>query len=259
MRYAEAGFDLEIDLSRGSIEKIANDPRDTELYLGGQGIAAKILFERVPPDTDPFSPDNLLIFSTGLLHATPAPAANRTAVNTISPQTNLMSHSLFGGFFGPELKYAGYDRIIIRGKAPDLVYLYINNDKVEIRDATHLRAKGTTETGDQLKRELKDQKVQVAAIGLAGENRVFMASIDCWVRRIEPSMYFMGMRNWPAAVDPAVGRFLSSPVVPMPSLRESFTASTAALPSHWTSSPARFLKCLRRGEKVLTRFVKYGL
>src|SRR3989337_2550821 len=178
MRYAETGFSLEIDLSRGSIEKVETDPRDTELYLGGQGIAAKILFERVPPGTDPFSPDNLLIFSTGLLHGTPAPAANRTAVNTISPQTNLMSHSLFGGFFGPELKYAGYDRIIIRGKAPDLVYLYIHNDKVEIRDATHLRGIGSTETGDLLKRELKDQKVQVAAIGLAGENRVFMASIE---------------------------------------------------------------------------------
>ena len=178
MRYAETGFSLEIDLSRGSIDKVATDPEDTELYLGGQGIAAKILFERVPPETDPFSPDNLLIFSTGLLHGTPAPAANRTAVNTFSPQTNLMSHSLFGGFFGPELKYAGYDRIIIRGKAPDLVYLYIHNDKVEIRDATHLRGKGSTETGDLLKRELKDQKVQVAAIGLAGENRVFMASID---------------------------------------------------------------------------------
>jgi aldehyde:ferredoxin oxidoreductase len=178
MRFSETGFSLEIDLSRGSIEKVKTDPRDTELYLGGQGIAAKILYERVPPDVDPFSPDNLLIFSTGLLHGTPVPAANRTVVNTFSPQTNLMSHSLFGGFFGPELKYAGYDRIIIRGKAPDLVYLYINNDKVEIRDATHLRGKGTTETGDLLKRELKDQKVQVAAIGLAGENRVYMASID---------------------------------------------------------------------------------
>ncbi len=178
MRYAETGYSLEIDLSRGSIEKVATDPRDTELYLGGQGIAAKILFERVPPETDPFSPDNLLIFSTGLLHGTPVPAANRTVVNTFSPQTNLMSHSLFGGFFGPELKYAGYDRIIIRGKAPDLVYLYIHNDKVEIRDATHLRGKGSTETGDLLKRELKDQKFQVAAIGLAGENRVYMASIE---------------------------------------------------------------------------------
>jgi aldehyde:ferredoxin oxidoreductase len=178
MRYAETGYDLEIDLSRGSIEKVATDPRLAEHYLGGQGAAAKLLWDRVPPDTDPFSPDNLLIFSTGLLHGTPVPSANRTCVNCFSPQTNLMSHSLFGGFFGPELKHAGYDKIIIRGKATDLVYLYINNDKVEIRDATHLRGAGTTETGDLLKKELKDQKVQVAAIGLAGENRVWMASID---------------------------------------------------------------------------------
>ncbi|MCX7171623.1 MAG: aldehyde dehydrogenase, partial [Proteobacteria bacterium] len=104
--------------------------------------------------------------------------SNRTAVNTISPQTTMMSHSLFGGFFGPELKYAGYDKIIISGKASDLVYLYIHNDRVEIRDATHLQGKGSTETGDLIKKELKDQKVQVAAIGLAGENRVYMASIE---------------------------------------------------------------------------------
>src|SRR5512140_2309550 len=178
MKYAETGFNLEIDLSTGRIEKVASDPQDTELFLGGQGVAAKILFERVPPEVEPFSPDNLLIFSTGLLNGTLAPAANRTVVNTISPHTNLMSHSLFGGFFGPELKFAGYARIIIRGKAPDLVYLYIHNDQVEIRDATHLRGKGTTETQDLLKTELKDQRVQVAAIGLAGENRVYMASID---------------------------------------------------------------------------------
>lgn len=178
MRYGETGVNLEIDLSRGSIETVETDPRDTELFLGGQGTAAKILFERVPAGTDPFSPDNLLIFSTGLLHGTPVPGANRVAVNTFSPQTNLMSHSLMGGFFGPEMKYAGYDKIIIRGKAPDLVYLYIKNDKVEIRDATHLRGKGSAETGDLLKKELNDDKVQVAAIGLAGENRVYMASID---------------------------------------------------------------------------------
>lgn len=178
MRYADTGFDLEIDLTRGNIERVPNDPRDTELLLGGQGIAAKILFERVPPETDPFSEDNLLIFSAGLLHGTPAPAANRTAVNTLSPQTGLMSHSLFGGFFGPELKHAGYDRIIIRGRAPELVYLYIHNGTVEIRDASHLHGKGCTEAGDLLKEELNDQGFQVAAIGLAGENRVFMASID---------------------------------------------------------------------------------
>ena len=178
MRYGETGFNLEIDLTRGSIDKVATDPDLAEYYLGGQGSAAKLLWERVAPEADAFSPDNLLIFSAGLLHGTPVPAANRTAVNTISPQTNLMSHSLFGGFFGPELKYAGYDKVVIRGKSPDLVYIYINNDKVEIRDASHLSGKGSTETGDLIKRELNDQKIQVAAIGLAGENRVYMASID---------------------------------------------------------------------------------
>lgn len=178
MRYAETGVSLEIDLSTGNIEKVETDPKDTELFFGGQGTAAKILWERVPPDIEPFSPDNLLIFTAGLLHGTPVPAANRVAVNTFSPQTNLMAHSLMGGFFGPEMKYAGYDQIIIRGKAPDLVYLYINNDEVEIRDATHLRGKGCTETGDLLKKELKNKKFQVAAIGLAGENRVYTASLD---------------------------------------------------------------------------------
>jgi aldehyde:ferredoxin oxidoreductase len=178
MRYAETGVNLEIDFSTGNIEKVESDPKDTELFLGGQGAAAKILWDRVPPDVEPFSPDNLLIFSTGLLHGTPVPAANRVTVNTFSPQTNLMAHSLMGGFFGPEMKHAGYDRIIIRGKAPDLVYIYIHNDEVEIRDATHLRGKGCTETGDLLKKELKDKKFQIAAIGLAGENRVYTASID---------------------------------------------------------------------------------
>ena len=178
MRYAETGYNLEIDLSRGSIEKVETDPKLMELYLGGQGTGVKLLWDRVPPDADPFSPDNLLIFSTGLLNGTPVPGANRVAVNTFSPQTNLMAHSLMGGFLGPELKYAGYDKIVLRGKAPDLVYLYINNDKVEIRDASHLRGKGSAETGDILKKELKDAKVQVAAIGPAGENRVYMASID---------------------------------------------------------------------------------
>jgi aldehyde:ferredoxin oxidoreductase len=178
MRYAETGFNLEIDLSRGSIERVETDPRLTELHLGGQGTAGKILWDRVGPEVDPFSPDNLLIFSTGILHGTPVPGANRTCVDTFSPQTNLYSHSIFGGFFGPELKHAGFDKIVIRGKASDLVYLWIHNDKIEIRDATHLRGKGAIETGALIKEELKQPEAQVAAIGLAGENRVYMSSIE---------------------------------------------------------------------------------
>jgi aldehyde:ferredoxin oxidoreductase len=141
MRYAERGYNLEIDLSRGGIERVETDPKATELYLGGQGAAAKLLWDRVPPEADPFSPENLLIFSSGLLNATPVPGATRTSVNTFSPQTSLMAHSLMGSYFGVEMKHAGYDRIVIRGKSPDPVYLWINNGKVEIRDATHLRGK----------------------------------------------------------------------------------------------------------------------
>ncbi|MCL5123957.1 MAG: aldehyde dehydrogenase [Deltaproteobacteria bacterium] len=178
MRYAETGYNLEIDLSRGNIERVETDPRLTELHLGGQGTNAKILWDRVPPEVEPFSPDNLLIFSTGLLHGTPIVGANRTSVNSFSPQTNLFAHSLMGGYFGPELKHAGYDKIVIRGKAPDLVYLWIKNDKVEIRDATHLRGKGATETAVLIKEGLNEPKAQVAAIGLAGENRVYTASIE---------------------------------------------------------------------------------
>jgi len=178
LRYAETGFNLEIDLSRGNIEKEQTDPRLTELHLGGLGTNAKILWDRVPPEVEPFSPDNLLIFSTGLLCGTPAVGANRTIVSTVSPQTLLMGYSMMGGFWAPELKFAGYDKVILRGKSPKLVYLWINNDKVEIRDASHLQGKGAVETTELIKRELKEPKAQVAAIGLAGENRVYMASIE---------------------------------------------------------------------------------
>ncbi|MBI5581053.1 MAG: aldehyde dehydrogenase [Deltaproteobacteria bacterium] len=178
MRYAETGFNLEVDLSRGNIERVATDPRDTELYLGGLGTNAKILWDRVPPEVEPFSPDNLLIFSAGLLCGTPATGCNRTIVSTISPQTLLMAFSMMGGFWAPELKYAGYDKVILRGKSASLVYLWINNDKVELRDASHLRGKGAVETAELIRQELKEPKAQVAAIGLAGENRVYFASIE---------------------------------------------------------------------------------
>ncbi len=178
MRYSETGFNLEINLTRGSIDKIASDPETVGLYLGGEGAAAKMLWDRVPPEVEPFSPDNLLVFSAGLLAATPVPGANRTSVSSISPQSNRYVNSGLGGFWGPELKQAGYDRIVIRGKASSLVYIWIHNDKVEIRDAAHLQGKSSLETAVLIRQELKDQKIQVAAIGLAGENRVYQASIE---------------------------------------------------------------------------------
>ncbi|HOJ72044.1 MAG TPA: aldehyde ferredoxin oxidoreductase N-terminal domain-containing protein [Syntrophorhabdaceae bacterium] len=177
MRYAETGYNLEIDLTTGNIERVETDPRDTELYLGGLGTNARLLWN-VDPEIDPFSPDVPLIFSSGLLCGTPAPGANRTIITAYSPQTLLMGYSMMGGFWAPELKHAGYDKVILRGKSPKLVYIWIHNDKVEIRDASHLHGMGAVQTQEEIKRELNQPNAHVAAIGLAGENRVAMASIE---------------------------------------------------------------------------------
>ena len=178
MRYAETGFNLEIDLSRGSIERVPTDPRDTELYLGGLGTNAKIFWDRVPPETDAFSEDNLLVFGTGALTGTPAPGCNRTVLSCISPQTKLFAFSMMGGFWAPELKHAGYDKLILRGKSEKLVNIWIHDDKVEILDAEHYRGLGSLETAELFRQELGQPHAQVASIGLAGENRVFYASVE---------------------------------------------------------------------------------
>jgi len=178
MRYAETGYNLEIDLATGSIERVETDPKLMELHLGGLGTSVKIHWDRVPPETKPFDPENLLIFSTGLFNGTPAFSANRTVVTFISPQSELLAYPLMGGFWSPELKYAGYDKVIFRNKSPKLVYIWIHNDKVEIRDASHLKGKGALETQELIKKELNEPRAQVTAIGLAGENRVFTASIE---------------------------------------------------------------------------------
>jgi benzoyl-CoA reductase subunit BamB len=178
MRYAETGFNLEVDLTRGNIERVATDPSLTELYLGGLGTNAKLMWDRVGPEVEPFSPDNLLVFGTGLLAGTPAPGCNRTIVSTISPQTDLFAFSMMGGFWGPELKHAGYDKVVIRGRSPELVYLWIHDDKVEIRDATHFKGMGTLESAELIRQELGEPKAAVASIGMAGESRVFFASIE---------------------------------------------------------------------------------
>jgi len=178
MRYAEMGYNLEIDLATGNIERVETDPKITDLHLGGLGTSVKIHWDRVPPETKPFDDENLLIFSTGLFNGTPAFSANRTVVTFVSPQSELLAYPMMGGFWSAELKYAGYDKIVFSNKSPDWVYLWVKDDKVEIRDATHLKGRGALETQDLIREELKEPHAQVAAIGLAGENRCFTASIE---------------------------------------------------------------------------------
>jgi aldehyde:ferredoxin oxidoreductase len=169
---------LEIDLATGNIERVETDPKISELHLGGLGTSVKIHWDRVPPETKPFDDENLLIFSTGLFNGTPAFSANRTVITFVSPQSELLAYPMMGGFWSAELKYAGYDKVIFRNKSPEWVYIWINDDKVEIRDATHLKGRGALETQDLIRDELEEPHAQVAAIGLAGENRCFTASIE---------------------------------------------------------------------------------
>jgi aldehyde:ferredoxin oxidoreductase len=178
MRYAETGYNLEIDLERGNIERVETDPRLMETHLSGLGTSVKLMWDRVPPEVKAFDDENLLIFSTGLFNGTPAFSANRTVVTFVSPQNEFLAYPLMGGFWSAELKYAGYDKVIFRNKSPKWVYVWIHNDKVELRDASHLVGRGALETQDLIRQELKQPNAQVAAIGIAGENKVFTASIE---------------------------------------------------------------------------------
>jgi len=178
MRYAEMGYYLEVDLATGNIEKVETDPKLTEMYLGGLGTSVKEHWDRVPPEVKPFDDENILIFSSGLFNGTPAFSANRTVISFISPQSELLAYPMMGGFWSAELKHAGYDKIIFSNKSPDWVYLWVKDDTVEIRDARHFKGKGALEVQDLIREELDEPNAQVAAIGLAGENRCFTSSIE---------------------------------------------------------------------------------
>jgi aldehyde:ferredoxin oxidoreductase len=178
MRYAETGYYLEVDLATGNIERVETDPKLLETHLGGLGTSVKLHWDRVGPEVKPFDAENMLVFSTGLLNGTPAFSTNRTVITFVSPQSELLAYPMMGGFFSAEMKYAGYDKIIFKNKSPEWVYLWVHNDKVELRDATHLVGKGALEVQDLIRDELGEPNAQVAAIGIAGENRVYTASIE---------------------------------------------------------------------------------
>ncbi len=178
MAYGWAGTNLEVDLSQGKIRKEESDPKLLETYLGGKGTGVKLLWDRVLPEVTPFSPSNLLIIGASVLTGTIVPGANRVCFTFKSPVTDSLSYSSVGGLLAAELRRAGYDTIVISGKSPTPVYLWISDDHVEIRDASYLWGKDTRETQRLIREELKIGKLQIACIGQAGENRVYTASIE---------------------------------------------------------------------------------
>ncbi|MDP2744461.1 MAG: aldehyde ferredoxin oxidoreductase family protein [Dehalococcoidia bacterium] len=175
--YGWSGKLLRVDLSKGGVARQPLDEAFALKWLGGEGFGAKILWDGATPQVaDGLDERNLLIFSTGVLTGTPAPASGRLEIVARSAITGIFGDSNSGGHFAPALKQAGYDALIIEGKAAVPVYLWIDDDRVEIRDARHLWGRTVPETEEILRREL-GADVQIACIGPGGENLVRFAVI----------------------------------------------------------------------------------
>ncbi len=168
---ANQGKILDVDLSSGKITKKDIEPEFARKYIGGQGYSNRILYDEVGPEVDPLGPDNLVIFAPGTFTASQIPSTCRTELTNRHPQTGTIGSGNTGGFWGMQLKRAGYDVLIARGQSEKPVYLQINNDDVEIKDASHLWGKDIYETTRILENETS-HKVPVIAIGQAGENLV---------------------------------------------------------------------------------------
>ena len=168
---------LRVNLSSGAISVDEPDESFYRRYLGGRGFISYFLLKEVARNADALGAENKLVFATGPLTGVPVAGSGRNSVGAKSPLTNLYGDGEVGGYWGAELKHAGYDAIIIEGKSEDPVFLWIKDGKAEIRDASHLRGKTTRDCEQLIKGELGDRNVCVAQIGPAGENLVRYACV----------------------------------------------------------------------------------
>jgi len=175
--YGYAGRVLQVDLTRGKTISQELDKGLARNYIGGNGFCARLLFDLVKPRTNPLGPENVLIFAAGALNGTIWPQSGRYEVAAKSPLTGVYGEANSGGHWGAELKHAGFDAIIIRGRAKKPAYLCIEDGRAELRDAKRLWDKGVHETTKVIQDEFKDPTMQVACIGQAGGNLVRFAAI----------------------------------------------------------------------------------
>ena len=169
--YAYAGKILRINLSNGEVSDVPTADYARE-WLGSSGIAVKILYDELRSWVTPYDPANRLIIGSGVLVGTTAPGANKMNISTLGPMTGGWASSCSDSYFGGQLKLAGYDSVVIHGRAHGPVYIWIDGDKIEIRDASHLWGKTTWETVDGICEAFSDSKLHVLSIGPAGENLV---------------------------------------------------------------------------------------
>ena len=163
-----------IDLSTREIKTAPIPIEVRKLYLGGRGLDMYLLYNHLEPGVDPLGPDNVLTVSAGILVGTLASASSRTHIGAKSPLTGFVGSSNMGGFFAPELRFAGFDHLVITGKADSPVYLWIHDGEIEIRDGSGLWGESVFDTQELIKEELGDPEVKALCIGVAGENRCAM-------------------------------------------------------------------------------------
>lgn len=168
---------LRVNLTTGTCTSEPLNQQWADEYLGQRGLATKYFVEEVDPKVDPLSPENKLIFATGPLTGTMASTGGRYSVITKGPLTGAIACSNSGGYFGAELKFAGWDMVILEGKSPKPVYLSIENDKAELLDASYIWGKSVWDTEELIKTKHQNPQIRVSCIGRAGENGVYYAAI----------------------------------------------------------------------------------
>lgn len=168
---------LRVNLTEGTCTPEPLNMQWADEYLGSRGLASKYLVSEIDPKVDPLSPDNKMIIATGPLTGTMASTGGRYTIVTKGPLTGAIACSNSGGFFGAEMKFAGWDMIIFEGKSPKPVYLFVENDHAELRDASGLWGKSCWETEETIKHHHQDPQIRVSSIGRAGENQVLFACV----------------------------------------------------------------------------------
>jgi len=166
-----------IDLSTGKVVQKPVPKEMRTLFLGGRGIDMYLLYNHTQPKTDPLSPENVLLVGAGLLGGMPCLGSGRCDIAAKSPLTGAVGDSNIGGFFGPELRFAGFDHLVITGRAEKPVYLWVSDGEIEVKDASHLWGKDTFETQTAIRSDQADEEIKCLVIGVAGENQVRFANV----------------------------------------------------------------------------------
>ena len=210
MLYGTTGKILRVDLTNKTTRVETFDENSYRLYPGGKAIAAYILLRELPRGTEPFDPANILVLANGVLTGAPFSTATRFTAAARSPLTRAYGEAEAAGYWGPELKNAGWEAIVVTGRAAQPVYLWIHNDQIEIRDARNLWGQEPEKAQDQIRAELGDKLIRILQIGIGGENLVRFAGMTNELRHYAARCGIgavMGSKNLKAIAVRGTGRY----------------------------------------------------